>query len=99
TVRANFKIGSWLQKGFGRINVSHTFAQTQTALLESRTGSYTLANIGAGGEWKTADATIGLSVNCNNLFNESFIPHLSRFKNDGIPSIGRNISVGLSVSL
>jgi hypothetical protein len=40
-----------------------------------------------------------ININGNNLFNKSYIAHLSRLKNDGIPNVGRNIVLGINFNL
>ncbi|MBC7525182.1 MAG: hypothetical protein H7239_12180 [Flavobacterium sp.] len=42
---------------------------------------------------------IASDLNTNNLFNKTYIKHLPRLKNDGIPNIGRNIVLGVQFSI
>jgi len=36
---------------------------------------------------------LSLTVSGTNLFDETYIPHLSRLKIDGIPNLGRNFNI------
>ena len=45
------------------------------------------------------NGTNDININGNNLFNKSYIAHLSRLKNDGIPNMGRNIVLGINFNL
>ena len=99
SLRAEFNIKNWLKDGFATLNVSNTFDQKKISGFETYTDGYTLVNLGIGGQitiWKTH---FNFNLNGNNLFNKSYIAHLSRLKNDGIPNIGRNIVLGINFNL
>ncbi|WP_432672252.1 TonB-dependent receptor [Flavobacterium sp. SM2513] len=98
TIRTEFNIKNWLEKGFATFNVSKTFHQSNVSGFETSTNGYTLVNLGLGGKVKWGKNTFDLNVNANNVFNETYIAHLSRLKTDGVPNIGRNISLGIDFS-
>lgn len=99
TIRTEFDIKNWLTDGYFRINVSHTFSQENVSGFESETADYTLANLGIGGKIRLGKTAFDMSLNGNNLFDKTYIAHLSRLKNDGIPNIGRNIILGVSFTI
>ena len=99
TLRTEFKIKDWLTDGFASLNVSSTFKQNNVSGFETASKAYSLVNIGFGGSVKLGKTNFDLNINGNNLFDESYIAHLSRLKTDGIPNIGRNIIMGVKFSL
>jgi len=99
TVRAEFTYRSWLKEGFARIDVPSTFAQDNVSGFETASKGYTLLNTGIGGKLVLGKTAFRISVNGNNLLDKSYIAHLSRLKTDGIPNIGRNVSLAFSADL
>lgn len=98
-LRAEFKINNWLKEGFATLNVSNTFDQRNVSGFETSTDGYTLVNFGIGGQVTVWKAHFNFTINANNLFNKSYIAHLSRLKNDGIPNMGRNIVLGINFNI
>jgi len=99
TLRTEFNIKNWLTDGFTSLNVSSTFNQNNVSGFESASKGYSLVNFGFGGTVKFEKTTFDININANNLFDESYIAHLSRLKADGIQNIGRNIIMGLKFNL
>jgi iron complex outermembrane receptor protein len=99
TIRTEFKFKKWLDEGYARLNISTTFDQNKVSTFETRTGGYTLVNLGFGGKLKIGKVVFDASVNGNNIFDKTYIAHLSRLKPDGIPNIGRNVVVGINFNL
>ena len=99
SLRAEFNVKNWLKDGFATLNVSNTFDQKKVSGFETYSGGYTLVNFGIGGQINIRKAHFNFNINGNNLFNKSYIAHLSRLKNDDIPNIGRNIVLGINFSL
>ena len=56
-------------------------------------------NFGLGGDIKLGNIAFEMTANVNNLFDTSYIPHLSRLKSEGINAIGRNIILGVNFDL
>jgi iron complex outermembrane receptor protein len=88
-----------LKDGFATLNVSNTFDQKKVNGFETYTDGYTLVNLGIGGQINIGKTHFNFTINGNNLFKKSYIAHLSRLKNDGIPNIGRNIVLGFNFNL
>ena len=99
TLRSEFDIKNWLSDGFASLNVSSTFHQNKVSGFETASKGYSLVNIGFGGTVKLGKMIFDLSLNGNNIFNESYIAHLSRLKADGIQNIGRNFIAGVKFNL
>ncbi|NDP27195.1 MAG: TonB-dependent receptor [Flavobacterium sp.] len=99
TIRAEFKIKNWLEDGFASLNVSSTFHQNNVSGFETKSNGYNLVNLGFGGKIKLGKTSFEVNLNGNNLFNKTYIAHLSRLKTDGIPNIGRNIVLGLNFNI
>jgi iron complex outermembrane recepter protein len=99
TIRTDFKIKKWLEDGFATLNISSTFDQKNVSGFETKSNGYTLVNLGFGGKVKLGKIAFDVSLNGNNLLNKTYIAHLSRLKNDGIPNIGRNIVLGVNFEI
>lgn len=95
TLRVEFKPNDKLNKIFAAITLTTHFKQNKVSEFETPTNSYNLVNSGFGGTIKFNKSTVDVSINANNLFNQTYIDHLSRLKVDNIPNIGRNIIVSL----
>ena len=83
----------WLK--FGVIDV---FAQDRPAQFETATPAYTLFNASAGTEMNWGRKPLEIAVVCNNLTDEKYVDHLSRFKAFGLYDIGRNICLSLKLN-
>jgi len=94
--RGEFNIKNWWKEGFATINIESTFAQNNNSEFETRTNDYTLINLGLGGKIILGKSAFNFNLNANNLFDKTYISHLSRLKSDGIPNIGRNIVLGIN---
>jgi len=99
TIRTEFNIKKWLTDGFATLNVTHTFNQDQVSGFETKSNDYTLVNLGFGGKVHMGKTAFDINLNGNNLFNKTYIAHLSRLKTDGIPNIGRTIVFGLNFTI
>ena len=98
TIRTEFRLKKWLKNGFAAFNVSKTFNQKNISGFETGSDGYTLVNLGLGGTIAFGKNSLDLHLNANNLFNKTYVAHLSRLKTDGIANIGRNISLGVNFS-
>ncbi|MCK5814589.1 MAG: TonB-dependent receptor [Flavobacteriaceae bacterium] len=99
SVRTEFKINNWLQNGYTSINTISTFSQSNVSNFETPTSSYTLLNLGVGGQINLSNITFNLTANLNNALNKSYISHLSRLKVYDIDNIGRNFILGINFNL
>jgi iron complex outermembrane receptor protein len=69
----------------------YSFAQNQVAELETKTPAYNLINAGANFEFQFGKQKILLNIAANNLLNERYFDHLSRYKTEDILNMGRNV--------
>ena len=99
TIRTEFATEKWLKDGFATLNFESTFSQNNFSEFETKTNNYTLVNLGFGGKISFNKTAFNINLNANNLFNQSYISHLSRLKTDGIPNIGRNIVLGINFNI
>ncbi len=99
TIRMEFKLKDWLDEGYARFNVATTFDQNNVGDFETRTGGYSLVNLGFGGKIILHDAVFNVSLSANNLFDKTYVAHLSRLKPEGIPNIGRMVVCGVEFNL
>lgn len=91
TIRAEFNNTKTLQNSFASITLENTFKQTNLSEFETKSDAYNLVNVGVGGTVKLNKLNFDVNLNINNVFNESYVSHLSRLKADGISNIGRNV--------
>ncbi|WP_456461941.1 TonB-dependent receptor [Lutibacter sp.] len=99
TMRIELNEKDWLKKGFAAITLETNFKQRNVSEFETPTNSYNLVNIGIGGTVQLSKISLDINLNVNNLFNSTYISHLSRLKADGIPNIGRNIITSVKFKL
>ncbi|MBC7643231.1 MAG: TonB-dependent receptor [Flavobacterium sp.] len=99
TIKTDFKIKKWLSDGYANITVSHTLNQNNFSEFETKSNDYTIVNLGLGGKIKLSKLLFNVNINANNLFDKTYISHLSRLKNDGIQNIGRNVVFGFNFNI
>jgi iron complex outermembrane recepter protein len=90
---------SWLKESFATISLSSTFNQNNVSGFETRTGGYSIINLGLGGTFHFGKTKVEFTLNGNNIADKKYIAHLSRLKTEGIFNMGRNVVVGLNFSL
>ncbi|QHI35562.1 putative TonB-dependent receptor [Kordia antarctica] len=90
---------NWFHETNAFVTLRTVLDQDNTSQFETRTGGYSLLNLGIGGKTKLFKQEVNFNVAINNALNKKYIAHLSRLKVDNLPNIGRNISVGISVTL
>ena len=99
TLRIDFKSNNTFKDFFASANVEYTLNQNNASLFETKSNDYTLVNFGIGGKIQVGKSSFNINLNGNNIFNKTYIAHLSRLKNDGIPNIGRNIVLGVNFAI
>ncbi|RXR24115.1 TonB-dependent receptor [Flavobacterium stagni] len=99
TFRAELKDGKRWKESFASVNTEHIFAQNNPGVFETSTRDYTLVNLAFGTKLTLGKSSFDLSLNANNLFDKTYVSHLSRLKVDGIPNMGRTIVLGLNYTL
>jgi iron complex outermembrane receptor protein len=96
-IRYTFSLKSVLKNFYVSASNDYIFRQDQPAVNETSTKDYNLLNAGIGTELVMGKQTVKLSVICNNMLNEYYYDHLSRFKPYGFHNIGRNIILNIQI--
>ncbi|WP_026916097.1 TonB-dependent receptor [Christiangramia portivictoriae] len=99
TFRVEFNEWRLLTGSYSFISLKNVFDQENPGSFETRTGGYSLVNLGAGTEIKTNTALFELRLSVNNLFDKDYFSHLSRLKNDGLSNIGRNLMLSANIHI
>ncbi|MBK9731043.1 MAG: TonB-dependent receptor [Chitinophagaceae bacterium] len=84
----------WTQT-FIKTGIDYVLAQNDPGQFETSTPSYYLFDIAVGSHLHFKKQEVDFSIGCNNLLNETYYDHLSRFKYFGIYNMGRNIFFNL----
>ena len=95
TLRFEWNDCNWLKEGFSAISLSSTFNQDKISGFETRSGGYSLLNLGIGGALHFGKTKVEVNLNANNITDKKYMAHLSRLKTDGILNMGRNVVLGL----
>jgi iron complex outermembrane receptor protein len=96
---ASFSSGKILKKFTVYMQNQYSFAQNRIAGNELPTPGYNLLNAGIIVEFGTESQPVQLNISANNLLNETYYDHLSRYKANGIYNIGRSFNVKISVPM
>ncbi len=96
SIKTEFQSTKYLKDSFVVLNMEHTLNQNSPGPFETKSNDYTLLNLGFGGKVTLGKMAFDVNLNANNLLNKTYISHLSRLKNDGIPNIGRNLVLGIN---
>jgi len=77
----------------------YSFAQNLVAPEEITTSAYNILSCGAHFEFQINCQRILFNIAVNNLLNEKYFDHLSRYKNEGLYNMGRNFVVKVSLPI
>ena len=88
----NFKKYFWFAE------VNHTF-EAHSNPDENNYPAYTLVNTGIGAKWQFNKIKVVFHISVHNLFNKTYISNLSVLREDNIPNQGRNVIIGLNLTL
>ncbi|GHU63420.1 TonB-dependent receptor [Bacteroidia bacterium] len=97
TVRAGFSRNKIIRHFSVYLQEQYSFAQNRIAEYETPTDAYNLVSAGLKFEFRFGKRAILFNTAVNNLFNEVYYDHLSRYKYDGIYNRGRNINFRVSL--
>lgn len=98
-IKTEFESTKYFKDSFAVLNVEYTLNQNNPSQFETKSNDYTLVNLGFGGKVVLGKTSFDVNLNANNLFDKTYISHLSRLKTDGIPNIGRNIVLGVNFTI
>ena len=99
TLRTEFDSFKWFSNNYSFITVKTTGSQNKISDFETNTSGYSLVSAGFGGIIMIEKVPLDIRISGNNLFNKNYVSHLSRLKIDGIPNMGRNISIGIQTKI
>lgn len=88
-----------LKAAYSFVTMKNVFKQNNVSGFETATNGYTLLSLGLGSTVTIFNQPVDLKLSANNLLNETYISHLSRLKPDGVSNIGRNINLGMRITL
>ncbi|WP_444666874.1 TonB-dependent receptor [Flavobacterium columnare] len=99
TIKAQFDWNKTMKEGYIFANYETNFAQNTVFAFEIATASYSLFNLGLGGNLSLFKLNFNLNITANNILNQKYIAHLSRLKADNIQNMGRNIVFGINFKI
>ena len=97
TIRANFSGEKTIRDFSVWLNELYSFDQNRVAAYEEPTPAYHLLSAGLSLDLKVGTQKMLLSVTFNNILNETYYDHLSRYKQEGIYETGRNLNLQLRI--
>jgi iron complex outermembrane receptor protein len=97
TIRTSFSGRKVVRNFSAWVKEEYSFAQNCVADYETPTPAYHLLSAGLSFDLKAGIQKMLLSITVNNIFNETYYDHLSRYKQEGIYEMGRNVNVQLSL--
>jgi iron complex outermembrane receptor protein len=95
SLRYELNFGKKLQVKDVLLQYTFMNAQNRIAYNETASQAYQLLDASMQLKWN-GKAPFELQVGCRNIFNSSYIDHLSRLKNISMPSPGRTIYISLN---
>ncbi|MCL1868757.1 MAG: TonB-dependent receptor [Paludibacter sp.] len=98
-IEANFSLKKAVKKFSIYLQNQYSFTQNKVAENETKTPDYNLLNAGFAFEFGIKYQKILLNLAANNLLNETYYDHLSRYKVDGIYNMGRSFNVKISIPM
>lgn len=88
---------TWLNDEYAFVTLRSIFEQNKVDEFETPSDNYNLVDLGLGGTFLFNKQPIEVRLSANNIFDKTYISHLSRLKTDSIANIGRNISMAVSI--
>lgn len=96
TIRVEIKGTETFNDIYTALVLDSFFEQNRVSVNETVTPGYNLFHLRMGANLSFEKINIGMNLSVNNLFDETYISHLSVLKTDLIPNPGRNIVLGLN---
>ncbi len=98
-IKIDFSIDDTFSNNYIEINNKNVFEQNKIGDHEDPGEAYSLFNIGLGSNFTMGHLKTKFFININNLFNKTYIDHLSVLKEENIANAGRNIVFGLHFTI
>ena len=99
TLHIDFKEGKMFHKPGAFITILNVLDQNNISAFETKTGGYSLLNLGCSGNLKVNGIDLSINLAVSNIFDKIYVSHLSRLKPDGISNIGRNFTISISAGI
>jgi iron complex outermembrane receptor protein len=99
TIRSEFKGNRKINELFIALKLNSYFQQNKVSEFEEKSKGYNLLNFSLGGNIILTKTNLRLNFNINNVFNKSYVSHLSALKINGIANIGRNFIFGVNIEI
>jgi iron complex outermembrane recepter protein len=99
TLRLEWKELGAFKDPYVFVTLQNTLNQNQTAAFEMETAGYNLLSLGLGSSNHLGKMRMNWGMSITNVMDETYIPHLSRLRMDGIANPGRSINLNLSLLL
>ena len=96
-IKLQGKSGNFFKNPFFKIDWKYAFDQDNPSQFETKTSSYNLWGLQAGTSFGIAKANLDILAGVSNLFNETYIDHLSTMKPLGLYNPGRNVNLKISL--
>ena len=98
TFRVEFTETRRVKNTYASISLQTVFSQKNSNTFETSTSGYDLLNLSFGGDFTIHKIKFNSSIAINNVFNTSYINHLSRLKIDGIQNQARNLVLSININ-
>lgn len=95
TIRMELNELKGIENNYYFVTVKTTGPQSNISDFETSSKGYSLLNMGMGGTIHIDKLPLEIRLSGNNIFNKTYISHLSRLKSKGVANMGRNISIGV----
>jgi iron complex outermembrane receptor protein len=97
TVSVSFTGWKAVEKFSVYVHNRYSFDQRRVAAYETPTGDYYVLDAGIACEFAWGRQQLFVNVAANNLLDETYYDHLSRYKADEIYNMGRNVCIKLRI--
>ena len=99
TIRTEFDGTKKINDLYASLKLESFFAQEKISQFETTTNGYNLLNFSTGGTLDFNKSSLQINFSVNNVFDTTYISHLSALKVDDIPNNGINFVLGLKFSI
>lgn len=90
---------NWIKNLTFSATLRTTDDQNRPGMNEEKTKGFSLVDLSLSHQLEFLNTAISWHLSVENLFDENYVEHLSILRSFNIPSVGRNLSVGLQIKL
>ncbi len=88
-----------IEKSYLNMGINHSFKAEHVNPAEDKHQAYTLFNLGYNSKISVKNTSLQINLSVHNLFNKTYISHLSILRDYQIPNMGRDFLVSLKLNL